>query len=253
MAAGLLWLAVRRDASVLPLGVIVGGSFLYYFFVNVRDVQDVYVGWRAGHLLFIATAPLAGHVLHQLSQARRITRVAGLTMMGLLSAAALPTVLIDLYNTQDIGNRSRGPGFRWTIVLSHAELEALDWIRFNTHPTAVVQVEPSVRAPETWSYIPSFAERRMAAGLPLSMVPLDPYRTASARATRLYRANEAEEAFDTAVRNGIDYLVVGPPERAAYPEFEALLDGAPKLFSLTLRNADVSIYQVGPVPRRRGR
>jgi hypothetical protein len=252
MAAGLLWMAARRDSSFVPLVVLVGGSFFYYFFVNVRDVQDVYVGWRAGHLLLIATAPLAGYVLHGLSRARLVPRVAGFAAAGLLALAALPTVVIDLYNTQDIENRSRGPGFRWTIVLSHAELEALDWIRANTHPAALVQVEPTVRAPETWSYIPTFAERRMAAGLPLSMVPLDPYQRASERMRRMFSAGEADEVFDVAVRNGIDYLVVAPPERHAYPHLEPMLDEASRLFPLVFRNAEVSVYQVGAVPRRRG-
>jgi hypothetical protein len=34
-----------------------------------------------------------------------------------------------------------------------------------------LQVDPVARGQETWAYLPAFAERRMAIGLPISMVP----------------------------------------------------------------------------------
>ena len=41
--------------------------------------------------------------------------------------------------------------------------------------TAIVQMEPMVRGREHWTLIPSFAGRRMAAGLPISLLPLPEY------------------------------------------------------------------------------
>src|SRR5204862_1265931 len=131
---------------------------------------------------------------------------------------------IDFYNTQDVANRSLGPGFRWTLVLTPDEIEALDWIRANTARDAVVQVEPSVRDAFTWAYIPAFGERRMAAGIPTSMVPLDKYLAASQHVKDIYTATDGRTAYERGKALRIDYVVVGPPERAAYPSFEAALD-----------------------------
>jgi hypothetical protein len=186
-------------------------------------------------------------VLDSLFAASRGIRRAGLAALIVLILAAAPTTAIDLFNTQDIDNRAMGPGFPWTLVLTQDELQGLEWIRRHTPPDAIVQVLPHARDPETWSYIPSFAERRMSAGLPISMVPEEPYRMASDRIARVYRARSPEGAYDIAFRQFINYLVVGPAERRLHPEFEAMLDRAPHLFPLVFRNAALSVYEVMPV------
>jgi hypothetical protein len=43
---------------------------------------------------------------------------------------------------------------------------------------------------------------------------------------------------------GIGYLVVGPPEREAYPQFEGMLDADPFHFRPVLRNGTMSVYQL---------
>src|SRR5207247_10174419 len=96
-----------------------------------------------------------------------------------VALAAVPTVIIDLYHTQDICNRAEVPGFRWTVLLSPDEVKALDWIKQSTPKDARVQIEPDVRGRDTWAYMPAFAERRMAAGLPIGMIPLAKYEKAS--------------------------------------------------------------------------
>jgi hypothetical protein len=254
-AVALGWMALTRNPAALPLGVIVFGSFAYYFLVNVRDVQDVYVGWRAGHLLFMATAPLAGYVLWRAAQLAPWARWTVGGTAALLVLAALPTTVIDLYNTQDITNRRPGPGFRWTIVLTPDEIEALDWVRRETPLRATVQVEPHLRNPETWALIPAFGERRMAAGLPISMVPLTPYHRASNRVLALFASETPEEAFARAVDAGVDYLFLGPVERHTYPDFERVLERAPAMFPLVFRSggSQVLVYQVGRVVRPRAR
>ena len=88
-----------------------------------------------------------------------------------------------------------------------------DWIKNNTEPSAIVQVDPTPRDPEHWAYLPAFAERRMATGLPISMVPLAKYQQASAAIRTIF--DEAPlAAYERAVRAGINYVMVGPPERA---------------------------------------
>jgi uncharacterized membrane protein len=236
-----LW---RRPVEAGLFGAIVAVSYLFYFYVDVVDHQGVYVGWRAGHFIFIASAGLVGYLLEHLSRQAAWVRRGSAAAVAALFLAAAPTPAIDLYNTQDVTNRALGPGFPWTLMLSPDEIEALDWIRQYTPADALVQVEPVVRSQFTWAYIPAFAERRMAAGLPISMVPLREYQAASERVRQVYTASDAATAHERSRALGIGYLVVGPPEREAYPEFEGMLDADPFHFRPVVRNGTMSVYQL---------
>jgi uncharacterized membrane protein len=129
-------------------------------------------------------------------------------------------------------------------MLTPDEVQALDWLQHNTTKDAIVQVEPSVRNSYTWAYIPAFAERRMAGGLPISMVPLDRYQAASARVKDVYTAADARTIYDRARALRIDYLVVGTPEREAYKTFEPTLNDHPLFFQPVLQNSALSIYHL---------
>jgi len=243
-----LWIAMRRNHPYADIFcVIVGVSALFYFFVDVKDHQHVYVGWRSGHFTFIACAGLTGFALQELLRRGRRVKAATLVILVMLAAAAAPTAAIDIYNTQDVSNRALGPGFPWTLIVTPDERQALDWIRDGTAPDAIVQIEPSARDSGrwyAWAYVPAFAERRMAAGLPLSMVPLDKYQAASRRVKEIYTATDWRAAYDGAKALRIDYLLVGPPERAAYPAFDTMLSEQPAYFQTVLRNGSVSIYHL---------
>ena len=240
-----IWIAMRSNAPHADIfGVIVCVSALFYFFVDVIDHQHVYVGWRSGHFTFIASAGLAAYALQELVRKSRRVMIATVLVVVLVAAFAVPTMAIDMYNTQDVANRSRGPSFRWTLVLTPEEIQGLDWIRTSTPPDAIVQVEPSVRDTNTWAYLPAFAERRMAGGLPLGMVPLDKYQAASRRVKAIYTAQTWREAYDRAKELRIDYLVVGPPERDAYREFEAMVNSQPTYFQPVFHNGVLSIYHL---------
>ena len=105
-----LWMATRRNAPYADIfGVIVAVSMLFYFFVDVKDHQHVYVGWRSGHFMFVAFAGLVGYALQELFRMKQRTRVAALVVVVILALAAAPTTAIDFYNTQDVANRALGP------------------------------------------------------------------------------------------------------------------------------------------------
>lgn len=244
IGAVLAWRARNRHLALPALVVLV--SLFFYFFVDVRGHQHVYVGWRAGHFIFMAVVPLAALAFEHVTGLGRSRRLAATAGVAVLALAGAPTVAIDLYNTQDITNRDEAPGFRWTLIVTPQEQQALDWIKHFVPKDATVQPEPFVRDAETWAYVPAFAERRMAAGLPISMIPLHKYDVASRRIRRIFRADSARAAYDQCLRFGVDYLLVGPPERAAYPRIEAVLDGSPALFDRVFRNDAVSIYFVHP-------
>jgi hypothetical protein len=238
-------IAIRRGAfQFAGIAAIVLVSLLFYFFVDVRDHQYVYVGWRAGHFLFVALAVLTAYALQELW--RRSSRVRGTAALtaAALAMLALPTFAIDFYNTQDIGNYDLDNNYSWTLVQSRDEIAALTWIRTFTRPDAIVQIEPYARDGRRWADVPAFAERRMSAGLPISMVPLDRYEAASQRVRAIYEARDGRAAFKLAAHMGIDYLIVGPPERKAYPGFEQVLRAHPAGFREAFRSGEVSVFML---------
>jgi hypothetical protein len=153
-------------------------------------------------------------------------------------------VVIDIYNTQDVWNRGMGPGFRMTVLLTPQEVAGLEWIKHSTNQDARVQVDPNVRGRDTWSYIPTFAERRMSYGEPISMIPTAKYDAMAPVVRTLYQSTSVGEASARAAKMCIDYLVVGPPERAAYPHFQPMLDARPQEFPPMFRSSDLVVYGV---------
>ncbi len=234
--------AERRGLSVL--GALAVTSLFFYFFVNVRDHQDVYVGWRVGHFLFMAAAVVVGALLEKIAASS--TSAMQPVQWALLSVAflaGLPTTIIDIYNTQDITNHNQAPGFRWTLMLRPDELQAFDWIEKNTRPDALFQVDPMARDSETWAYLPAFAERRMAIGLPISMVPLAKYQQGSEAIRNMFDESPLA-AYERAVRAGVNYVLIGPPEREAHPGVEDRFNSIPNLMPVAFKNGTISIYEV---------
>ena len=238
--------AIRRRATeLLAIAAIIVVSFAFYFFVDLRGHQFVYVGWRAGHLLFVAFTVLTAYALQEIGSGTAAPAGCG---RGAVRGArgcrrrrpSRSTFTIRRTST----TASRRAGFRWTLVLDRDELEALAWIRALTPPDAVVQIDPFPRDAYTWAYIPAFAERRMAAGLPISMVPLEKYETASREVKTVFTADSGQAAHQRAVELGIDYLFVGRPEREANPQLEDRLGQRPDLFQPVFRNNTISIYFV---------
>lgn len=248
IAALAAWAFFRaRDGRALVFASLWVTCVFFYFMVDVRDHQDVYVGWRVGHLWFMGSIALAAGVYQWLAGLSTTPRLVVLVPLATALLAALPTTAIDVYNTQDIYNWAQGPGFPWTLIVSPEELETFAWIKAHTPAGAVFQVDPLARDVEGWAYLPAFAERRMGVGLPISMVPLHKYEEGSRRASWMFETGSAESAHTLAARNGIDYLVIGGPERKRHPRAEQRFESAPDLFELVFRNRAVSIYRVrGP-------
>ncbi len=217
---------------------------IFYFWVDVPDHQHVYVGWHVGKVAFVALTPLCGFALQAWWERRGVARAVMIVLTMVIALAALPTVLVDLYNTQDVWNRALGPGFRWTVLLTPDEVKGLAWIREHTPTAARIQIEPNVRGRDTWAYLPAFAERRMSAGLPPSMIPLAKYEKVSDEIRSLYQSASAAQAYDLAVKHCIDYLVVGQPERTAYPQLQPSIDRSTGLFAPAFRNEALAVYYV---------
>jgi hypothetical protein len=138
-------------------------------------------------------------------------------------------------------------------MLNPEEIKGLDWIKSKTPTNARVQIEPEVRGRDTWAYVPAFGERRMSGGEPIGMIPLAKYQRISARIRKdVYLSTSAGEAHEGSLGLCIDYLVIGQPERTAYPKFQQLIDESPHLFTPAFRNDALAVYAVSGSWERQG-
>jgi hypothetical protein len=170
---------------------------------------------------------------------------------AVLFAVGFPTTAIDARNAQDVDNTNAGPGFHWTLVLTPDEQQGLAWIRKTTLETAIVQMEPTVRDRELstggwgerWSLIPSFGERRMAAGIPISLMRVPEYGEKSAQVKTIYQSKDPHEAWTIARRLRIAFLYVDALDRRTY-EGAAKFDTSPQFFRPAFTRGDVGVYEV---------
>jgi hypothetical protein len=170
-------------------------------------------------------------------------RRAAIAVIVLMFVGGVPTAAIDIYNTQDTTNHMPMPAGHATLRLTPDDLQIFDWIRNNTDPKAIFQVDPVARDPEHWAYLPAFAERRMAAGLPISMIPLDKYKRASAD-IRLIFEEPPLFAYERARRAHVNYIIVGPQERDAHAGVEDRFNSIPNQLAQVFKNGTISIYEV---------
>jgi hypothetical protein len=227
-----------QPARLALVGLAIG-LFLFYFVVLS---ERSWVGFRAGQIMLaMLTLPLARLFARLLEG--RVRVLAPVLAMAILIVGA-PTTVIDTQNAADIGNRRMAPGFPWTLSVSPAQHDALRWIRTNTRPEAVVQAEPMVRGRAHWSFIPTFAERRTSAGLPISLLPVPQYQERSRQVQGIFTMSDMEMAHAEARRLGIDYLWLDGHEQQAYPGASDRFDAAHQFFRPVFRNAEVAVYAV---------
>jgi hypothetical protein len=245
-------IAVRTHAPLiraLPALVLVVLALLVMHLVRLR-VDTAWVPFRAGQILLVAAPALVSRALAALWDSRRL-RWGGAAAIALVFLIGIPTTAIDAYNAQDVENMNVGPGFHWTLVLHPDEERALTWIRTMTPPTALVQMEPTVRdrelSPgawgERWSLIPSFAERRMAAGLPISLMRVPEYAEKSLQVKTIYQTTSAHEAWTIARRLRITFLYVDGLDREVY-EGAAKFDVSPQFFTPVFKSNSAGVYEV---------
>ncbi len=240
-ALAALWRPAKLPRHAWPsvAGMILG--LLVFYLVRIsRDAP--YIGFRAGQFLQLALPGLAAVAFARLAHRSRAMAAIAAT---LLIAIGLPTTLIDDFNAQDIGNREMGPGFRWTIMLTPEEQEAYRWLRTQTPTKAIVEMDPVAHGRETWSQLPTFARRRMAAAKPISLMAVPDYEVRSQLAHAIYVDPSPDKAARTARQLGIAYIFIGPDEERASPhEALAKFDRRPDLFRRVFSNSRTRIYEV---------
>ena len=239
LAPAAVGLLARGGGRVSAAAVSLACLSLALLYLLRLNVDASWVGFRAGQMLLVALPALTARGLS--AGGRWRTAAVATSLVALLAGA--PTAVIDAYNAQDISNFSDSPNGPWTITVTPAEQEALEWLRRATPSTAIVQMDPNVRDRQTWSLLPSLAQRRMAAGLPISLLDVPEYHEKSEMVRRMYETPDANEAAAIAMRLRIDYIYVDRTERAAYPEGVSKFAAAPERFAPAFHNAEVSVYR----------
>jgi len=227
----------RQPARVALTGTAIALWMLYFVTLS----ESSWVGFRAGQILLLLLPVLLARTFDVLIGSHRAPVVA---LAALILIIGLPTTVIDVYNAQDISNRRQGPGFRWTLLVTARQQEAFRWIQRATPEDAIVQMEPVVRGREHWSLIPSFAQRRMAAGLPISLLPTPEYERSSEQVRNIFAATDPRAARDTARRLRIDYLYVDETDRRAYADGTRKFAEHGEYFGKLFDNGEVSIFAV---------
>ena len=217
-AAGQAFTAAPAAVPIWPLVpsvALAAIALLLMYFVRL-SVDPAWMAFRAGQMMIVALAALAARFISAGNTGAR--RWVTAAVVALCEIAGAPTTLIDEYNAQDTTNLAMGPGFPWTIVVTPQQQAAYQWLRDHTESSAVVQMDARSRERSTWSNIPSFAERRMAAGLPISLLNVAEYGERSDLARRMYATPDAGEAATIAGNLRVDYVYVDEVERHAYPD-----------------------------------
>jgi len=243
-----LWPRRRLPFAAAAPGAATAAFGLFFAYTLVLQLDLFWVGFRGTQIFLVAVPVLVARFFVQDGRSRSARRLV-LATGTLLVLIGLPTILVDAYNAQDITNRAMGPGFRWTVPVTPDEHAALTWLRRYTRPDAVVCMEPTARGRDTWSLIPSFAERRMPAGLPISLLKTPEYEAQTAVVRRIYETTDAREAWRLARQLGIDYIYMDNAERLSYPG--AALDKfglRPDLFTPVFYNVEAAVFAVRAAP-----
>lgn len=209
----------------------------------VTITESSWVGFRAGNVILASIGMLVARGL--MVAYHRSGRVLALTFAAVLFLTGVPTSAIDWYNARDLENRAMGPGFLWTIPFSPDQQAGFAWVQSATPPGAVVQFDPIVRARQNWSGIPTFTGRRMAAAIPISLLPEQRHHELSQRVHRIFTALPADEARAEAAAMGIDYLWIDDDDRAAATAASlGRLETRPDLFPPVFRQGGTLVLAV---------
>ena len=229
--------ADRWPAVVIPPVV----ALLLFYFVTL-STEPVWIGWRAGQILLVTLPPLAAMLFARLGETRHRWTSAAVAAVAL--AAGVPTTAIDAWNAQDVDNLALGPGFRWTVAVPSDTQAAMTWIRANTDVEAVVQMSIGPRGRETWTLVPAFGHRRMAAGQPISLLHVAEYDERSGAVDAMFRTHDVAEAARLAREQQIDYVYADSVERAAFDDAAISKFNDPRYFTPVFQQGQAIVFQV---------
>jgi hypothetical protein len=241
---------VRRLAAWSPRAIVAGTAILgvtgiIFLFVDVRGHENSYVTFRTAQLWSLLLAVL---VAAAIDASRTWPRAAVATLSATLvagSVLAVPTVALDWYNARDITNMDMSPGgFPWTVHITPENQAALAWIETTLPADAIVQADANARGRATWALIPAFSEHRLSVGRGIFEPNPHRFDDGTGNVSVIYRTPDAALAYQYCQSMGIQYVYVGPEERAANGPNVDKFVRAPDRFTRVYEAAGVSIYLV---------
>ena len=237
----------RRTISIFtPLWFVLALCGVFFFLVDLPDSPNS-IGWHAAKVGLLGLHRSSGSLFRRRGGAADGFRLRPFRLWR-CSVSRRCRRGDRRRTTPGRVDRAEGPAFRWTVLLSPGELEVSS--RSRTAPSRVRAARSNRwNAAAILGVIPAFAERRMATGLPLSMIPLAKYEKANAEIRGLFHVDERGRC----VRRGDTPLHRLPRHRSARTEqvsaLEALLDAHKSHFVPAFRNGTLTVYYV---PRDRG-
>jgi hypothetical protein len=229
----------RWRIETATIALLVGLCMLY---LVTLTTEPIWVGWRAGQVLLVTLPALAAVTVGILIE--RCRRAVTWTTLVVAFSVGLPTSAIDLHNAQDVNNTEMGPGFRWTVIVPRDTQAAVEWIRRNTPSDAIVQMSIGPRGRETWTLIPTFAQRRMAAGRPISLLWTREYDERSALADAMFGAANPAEASRIARSLRIDFIYLDAVERGTFGETAITKFSDNRFFTEVFKAGSAAVYAV---------
>lgn len=233
-----LWRRSRYTPEAAVVGLVMGIAMFYFVTLTA---EPIWIGWRAGQIILVTIPALAAACFATLWDRKQ--RALAVALALLVFCLGAPTTAIDAANAQDVANLEMGPGFRWTVRVPPDSQAALRWLRAHTPADAVVQMSVAPRGRETWTLVPTFGERRMAAGQPISLLQRPEYAADSTRADLIFSIAQPKDAWDVARSLRVDYVYLDRVERQAYATSLAKFDDA-RFFEMVFRQGDAAVYAV---------
>ena len=109
---------------------------------------------------------------------------------------------------------------------------------------AIVQMDPVAHGRETWSQLPTFAQRRMAAARPISLMNVPEYEARSRQVHAIYAARGRNRGADSRASSAsITFSSVRRRRRRNRPDRLAKFDTRPELFRKVFENGTNRIYE----------
>lgn len=242
-----LWRTAPR--LTIGLGALAVVSVAAFLLVDVRGHENTYVSFRTAQFLYCVLAAGTAAAIDAARAWPRARRAAFAALATVATLAALPTVVLDTYNAQDITNVEMSVGgFPWTVHVTPAEQEALAWVRTHLPHNTVVQMDPLAHGRATWALLPAFGERRVGVGLALFEPNPRRFSVPMTEARAIFWTPDPAAAFALCERYGIRDLWIGPEERAAHGASLDKFAREPAHFTRTYAASGIEIYHVRFTP-----
>jgi uncharacterized membrane protein len=213
---GVRRLAASRPAGLAWVAAVAGVTTVAFLYVDVRGHENAHVTFRTTQLWYLLLAVLVAGARGAARAWPRLAAMALIVVMAVDSVLAVPTVALDWYNARDITNVDMSPGgFPWTVYISPENQAALAWIETMLPADAVVQMDANARGRATWALIPAFSEHRLGVGRGIFEPNPHRFDDGAGKVSLIYRTPDVAMAHQYCEDIGVQYLYVGPEERAA--------------------------------------